>query len=228
MREVKNDRLSLDQLIEPIRNMVRKEIRRVASVLSPTLGNAAATDRTTFCLPFYAGITSNQNANPGANTNILFALVAGSKPLSVRKLNLLIEEFSTAASLNTSTMDYYWARFTGKPLLNALPSAGQPGQIFPVGLARRDAQSSYAGAFCENAAITLISDTISLQRQMGILQVSTHANAAVARRMAPIELGDGVQDLLVIPPGSGLALVCSRATTSGGAIFVNGFIQWEE
>lgn len=230
MREVKNDRLSHDQLMELVRKAVKTEVRRERGATSDLLNVAVPGKR--FILPINLPASTSQQAAG----NVHWALIAGCKTLRIKRIALQGSGAKVPAGGGSATALYSLARFTGRGMMSVGEVAASSEGLLPVCITDSRAKSTYLYARQAQATSTLFTTpatipAVSKDEDIIVLSMVCHSDViGTQQRLSPIVLGCEADDtILELEPGAGLMLYCSRAAgTTPSGVSIWGFVEWEE
>lgn len=238
-REVKNDRISKDQLSELVRQFVRNEVRRKNGTISTEIPAVPARNR--FLCPWRSKVGANTcsfNEAMANNRAVLFYLTAGASPLYMKRLAVAYTNATTAA--NAAHTSFSIVRGKIPTQHHALSSSNQStagkSQQAPVCMNNKFRASSIRDALSNDNGTSFSLDAVTTGGLWGVTEFGSSGvfvfcprGATRGRETGTIEWKESDDsDLFVLKPFTSLIIAQTRGTPNSTSGWVQGCLEWEE
>jgi hypothetical protein len=227
--EVKNDRLSSDQLAEAIRRRVATELRRQGGRTPGGEELVVEKVRFTCCLD------SSNLATTNVDGGVQFCLMAGDRELRIKRIVINQHVRPNTAAASASTVSGFFALAEGRGILAVPEAANTQVRLLPQCMTERRRTSSallIRRAIADMFTVSGLQMNVQDQRLLTGLAPEPATGAGNGRRsLVPMEYSpvNMVDDYIIrVTPGQTLVIGTKNLFNAGAGINLNGMIEWEE
>lgn len=238
-REIKNDRLSGDQLAEAIRLAVRNEVRRKNGAISTEIPEVPARNR--FLCPWRSKVgasTCSYNDTMANNRAILFYLTAGASPLYMKRLAIGYTNNTSAANAAHTSFSIVRGKIPTQHhgIVGSNQSLAGKSQQPPVCMNNKFRASTIRDAISSESGTSFSLDNVTTGGLWGVTGFGSSGVITLCPRGATrgretgyiewIESDDS--DLFVLKPFTSMIIAQTRGTPNSTSGWINGCLEWEE